>query len=514
MALSPSRILLPDHAPLRIIRSILYPRLSLSTGRLLGLFLLLAARPVWAQTDPDRNPYRRSDRPNIVLILADDLGWGAVGCYGQTEIRTPNIDRLAAEGMRFTQAYAGSTVCAPSRCSLLTGKHTGHARIRSNDEIPLLPEDITVATVLRAAGYRTAAVGKWGLGWQNTTGHPRQKGFEEFYGFLSHIDAHNYYPPTLWRNEQAIPLRGNEGFGRKVYAPDEFILVATNVVRQFQAQPFFLYFAPTLPHANNERGTNGMEIPNAGKYATKPWPQPERNKAAMIARLDDQVGQLLAALKFYHLDRDTMILFTSDNGPHAEGGCSTNFFRDSGPFRGLKRDLYEGGVRVPLIARWPGAIRAGTTSDRVVAFWDVFPTLAELAKTSSPPGLDGLSFAPTLLGRTQTNRHEHFYWEFHEGGYRQAVRWNDWKAVRLDTDKSIELYDLKTDVGETNDVAAAHPELLARVETILKAEADPWIKPISAVPVPPWREQLLAGQRALTNTPVPSPTNPSASVPK
>ncbi len=468
--------------------------------------LWLTTHPAWAQPNLERNPYRRSDRPNLVLIVADDLGWGAVGCYGQKVIHTPNLDRLAAEGVRFTQAYAGATVCAPSRCSLLTGKHTGHGRIRSNDEIPLRPEDLTLAEVLRRAGYRTAAVGKWGLGWQNTTGHPRAQGFEEFYGFLTHLDAHNYYPPTLWRNERAIPLRGNEALGRRVYAPDEFLLVATNVVRQFQAEPFFLYYAPTLPHANNELGTNGMEIPNAGEYATKPWPQPERNKAAMITRLDDDVGRLLAALKFYQLERETVVVFTSDNGPHVEGGCSTNFFHDAGPFRGLKRDLYEGGIRVPLIVRWPGTIRAGTTSDRVVAFWDLFPTLAELAKVSIPPGLDGLSFAPTLRGQNQTNRSDHFYWEFHEGGYRQAVRWEDWKGVRLDLGKPLELYDLKTDIGETNNLATARPEIVAHLENLIKIEADPWVKPASTVPAPPWLEPLLARQRSRTNQPTTTAT--------
>ncbi len=433
-----------------------------------------------------------TDRPNIVLILADDLGWGATGPYGQEKIRTPNLDRLAAEGMRFTQAYAGSTVCAPSRCSLMTGRHTGHARIRSNDEIPLQPEDVTLAEVLRGVGYRTSAVGKWGLGWQNTTGHPRQQGFEEFYGFLGHLDAHNYYPPTLWRNEEEVPLRGNQNAGRQVYAPDEFLLAATNTIRLYQNHPFFLYYAPTLPHANNERGTNGMEIPSAGEYAGKPWPAPERNKAAMITRLDADVGRLLDALRYFKVELDTIVIFTSDNGPHVEGGTSTNYFRDAGPFRGIKRDLYEGGIRVPLIVRWPGVIPAGKVSDRPVAFWDLLPTVAELARATVPKGLDGLSFAPTLRGRQQTNQHEHFYWEFHEGGYRQAVRLGDWKAVRLDVGRPLELYDLAQDPGEARNVAAANPEILARVETILKSAADPWVKPVSTIPPPAWKEPAPA----------------------
>lgn len=451
------------------------------------LFITLTAG-VHAQAPgpkPNRPRFRASDRPNVVLILADDLGWGATGPYGQKQIHTPNLDRLAAEGMRFTQAYAGSTVCAPSRCTLLTGKHTGHARVRSNEETPLLPEDVTLAEVLRGVGYRTAAIGKWGLGRQNTTGHPRQQGFEEFYGYLNQLEAHDYYPPILWRNETASPMAGNADGGRRVYAPDELILAATNTIRLFQIQPFFLYFAPTLPHANNERGTNGMDISSAGEYAKKPWPQPERNKAAMISRLDADVGRLLDTLKFYKLESDTIVLFTSDNGPHVEGGCSTNYFQDAGPLRGLKRDLYEGGIRVPLIVRWPGVIPAGKVSDRPVAFWDLLPTLAELTRATVPSGLDGHSFAPTLRGQSQTHQHEHFYWEFHEGGYRQAVRMGDWKAVRLDAGKPLELYDLATDVSETHDVAATHPEIREQCEVILKAAADPWRPPGSASPPPP-----------------------------
>lgn len=473
-------------------------------GRLVGTVWLIGCLGLGVlAADSNRPRWRQTTLPNIVLIVADDLGWGATGPYGQKEIRTPHLDRLAAEGLRFTEAYSGSTVCAPSRCSLMTGRHTGHARIRSNDEIPLQPQDVTLAEVLRSVGYRTAAVGKWGLGWQGTTGHPRQQGFEEFYGYLGHVDAHNYYPPTLWRNEDALPLRGNQNFGRTTYAPDEFILAATNTVRLFQNHPFFLYYAPTLPHANNERGTNGMEIPRAGEYARKPWPLAERNKAAMITRLDEDVGRLLDTLKFYKLDLDTLVIFTSDNGPHVEGGCSTNYFRDTGGLRGLKRDLYEGGIRVPLIARWPGVIPAGKVSDRPVAFWDVLPTLAEIGRAPVPSGLDGLSFAPTLRGRGQTNQHEYFYWEFHEGGYRQALRFGDWKGIRLTAGQALELYDLGHDPGETKNVAAEHPETVARIEEILKTAADPWVKPTSTIPVPPWKLQL----QSLPRVPPPE-TNP------
>jgi arylsulfatase A-like enzyme len=405
------------------------------------------------------------------LILADDLGYGDLGCYGQTRIRTPNLDRLAAEGMRFTQCYAGSTVCAPSRAALMTGLHTGHNWIRGNAELALRPEDTTVAQLLKRAGYATGALGKWGLGLQDTSGIPNRKGFDDWFGYLDQTHAHNYYPETLWRNELPFLLERNQNGQRGDYAHHWFARGATNFVRMHTNEPFFLYLAVTIPHANNELGQktgNGMEVPSDAPYSAESWPQPEKNKAAMITLLDADVGRLMAALKDQGLDDNTLVLFTSDNGPHKEGGVDPGFFASSGPLRGIKRDLYEGGIRVPAIARWPGRIRAGAVSDQVWAFWDVLPTLAELAGGTAPPGVDGISVAPTLLGQPQRRQHEFLYWEFHESGFKQAVRMGKWKAVRLAPGKPLELYNLAEDLAELHDVAARHPRIVARIEHYLE----------------------------------------------
>jgi arylsulfatase A-like enzyme len=443
--------------------------------RSLFITLLLVALAV-----PPANaakPSRRTNLPNLILIVADDLGYGDLGCYGQEKIKTPNLDRLAADGMKFTQAYAGNTVCAPSRSALMTGKHSGHGRVRSNAQVPLEPNDVTIAEVLRPLGYRTGAVGKWALGWEGTTGHPNQQGFEQYLGWLDQSHAHDYYPTFLWRNTQRFAVPGNQNGQRTDYAPAWLNKFATNFVRIYEDQPFFLYYAPTFPHANNERGTNGMEVPSFGDYAKQPWPAPEKGKAAMITYLDTMVGTLLDDLKRRQLDEETLILFTSDNGPHKESGVNPDFFRSSGPLRGLKRDLYEGGIRVPLIARWPGQIKAGTTNTLPVANWDFLATLAEVAGTKAPKGLDGISFAPSLFGRKQTNVHEAFYWEFHERGYQQAVRMGDWKAVKLASDKPLELYNLATDLGETNNVAATQADVIAKIEAYLATAADKFVSP-------------------------------------
>ena len=446
----------------------------------LGAWGLTAATPL-SGDHPLLKKLRPGTGPNIIFILADDLGYGDLGCYGQARIKTPNLDRLAAEGMRFTQCYAGSTVCAPSRACLMTGLHTGHARIRGNAAVPLRPEDLTVAEVLKQAGYQTGAFGKWGLGLANTTGTPNRQGFEEWFGYLSQTHAHDYYPTQLFRNE--LPpynltenLEGKKG----VYSHDLFTMAASNYVRVTYAVPFFLYLAYTIPHANNELGAktgNGMEAPSDEPYSKEDWPQTERNKAAMITRLDRDVGLLLQQLKKLGADKDTVVFFTSDNGPHREGGVKPEFFQSAGPLRGIKRDLYEGGIRVPMIARWPGKIKAGAVSDQVWAFWDFLPTAAELAGAKPPANIDGLSMAPTLLGRRQTNQHAFLYWEFHEKGSKQAVRMGDWKAVRLAPGKALELYDLKGDLGEKTDVAAQHPEVAGRIEEYLKTartESERW----------------------------------------
>jgi arylsulfatase A-like enzyme len=413
-------------------------------------------------------------KPNIIFILGDDLGYGDLGCYGQKRIRTPHADAMAAEGVRFTQFYSGSTVCAPSRCSLMTGLHTGHAHVRGNALVPLRPEDATVAEVLKAAGYTTALVGKWGLGEPDTTGIPNKKGFDYFYGYLNQVHAHNYYPDYLCKNEEKVPL-GNEveaGVAKKrvEYSPDLIEREALAFIERSKDKPFFLYFSPTLPHANNEAGRgggNGMEIPSDAPYSAEAWPQTEKNFAAMVTRLDASVGKIMALLKQLGLDQGTIVFFTSDNGPHKEGGHDAAFFESSGTVRGTKRDLYDGGIRVPMIVRWPGRVKPAT-SDQAWAFWDFLPTAAEVAGAKCPAGLDGISALPAILGQPWKG-HEYLYWEFYEGGFRQAVRMGDWKAVRKGLDGKTELYDLRSDVRETRDVAAQNPEVVKRVEEVLRA---------------------------------------------
>jgi arylsulfatase A-like enzyme len=428
-------------------------------------------------------------RPNIILIHADDLGYGDLSSYGQRKFKTPNIDRLAAEGMRFTQYYAGSTVCAPSRSALMTGQHTGHTRIRGNARHPLLPEDVTVAEVLKStpgAAYKTALIGKWGLGEAGTTGVPNRQGFDYFFGYLNQRHAHNYYPTFLWRDDERIKLRNvvpdedEEGSGvstnRVDYAHDLMAEESLKFIERNIGGPFFLYLAFTIPHANNEAKNKGMEVPDLGEFAGENWPDQEKAKAAMITRMDRDVGRLMALLKKLGIDDNTLVLFTSDNGPHREGGADPDFFDSNGPLRGIKRDLYEGGIRVPMIARWPKRIKAGAKSDQVWAHWDLLPTLAEIAGVKPPAGIDGISMSNALLGRRQRN-HEFLYWEFHERGFSQAARTGDWKAVRKSPDSPLELYDLKNDLGEQNDVAAKHPGVVKKIEDYLKTartESELW----------------------------------------
>src|ERR1051326_953733 len=425
-----------------------------------------------------------SHKPNIIFILADDLGYGDLGCYGQTKVKTPNIDKLASEGIRFTDCYAGSTVCAPSRCALMTGIHTGHARIRGNKAgLALAPQDVTVAEVLKKAGYHTALVGKWGLGDEGSTGVPSEKGFDEFIGYLNQTHAHDYYTDYLWRYDPRTGFDGREELpenraGKKgLYIPDLFTMAATNVVRinkpdQFNNyRPFFLYLSYITPHASDEEGQrtgNGMQVPSDAPYGNEPWPQVEKNKAAMITRMDRDIGKLMDILHGFKLDENTVIFFPSDNGPHKEGGVDPKFFQSSGKLRGIKRDLYEGGTGEPMIVRWPGKIQPGQVSDQVWAFWDFLPTAAEIAGVKAPEKIDGISMLPTLLGQRQTNQHAFLYWEFHERGFQQAARMGDWKAVRPQADEKLELYNLKTDVGEKENVAEKNPEIVAKMEAYLK----------------------------------------------
>jgi arylsulfatase A-like enzyme len=455
---------------------------STAAGMALGLLV-----PGCQSPGHESGTKSRLEKPDIIFILADDLGYGDLGCYGQQVIQAPNLDRMAAEGMVFTDHYAGSTVCAPSRCCLMTGLHTGHALIRGNDRVPLRPSDVTVAELLKAAGYRTGIIGKWGLGEPETTGIPNRKGFDYFFGYLNQTHAHNYYPDYLWRNEQKVQLAnkvtsinppGGVATERVQYSDDLFTAAALDFVSQNRRGPFFLYLAYTIPHANDESKPNGMEVPSYGPYASKDWPAPQKGHAAMITRMDGDIGRLFARLKALGLDEKTLVLFSSDNGPHKEGGADPEFFNSSGPLRGYKRDLYEGGIRVPLIARWPGHVAAGTGTEHVSAFWDFLPTCCDLAGVAQPEGIDGISMLPTLLGKPDEQRqHPYLYWEFHEQGKKQAVRMGDWKGVRLnvakDPNSPIELYNLKDDLGEEHNVAGQHPEIVQKIAEIMREARTP-----------------------------------------
>tara|TARA_R110002095_G_scaffold216599_1_gene214939 strand:+ start:11432 stop:12952 length:1521 start_codon:yes stop_codon:yes gene_type:complete len=433
--------------------------------------------------------------PNIIFILADDLGYGDLGCYGQQKIKTPRIDQMAAEGMKFTQMYAGSTVCAPSRCVLMTGLHMGHCRVRGNTWVKqnqsLKPEDVTVAEVLKQAGYKTALTGKWGIGEAGTQGVPNLQGFDYFYGYLNQHNAHNYYPEFLWRNGEKVKLRnivdpstiskgptGKDSLGgvatKKVdYSHDLVMQEALDFIDRSAKQPFFLYVALTIPHANNEAGRkvgDGQEVPDYGIYKDKDWKKQNKGQAAMITRMDSGVGQILDRLKELKIDKNTLVIFTSDNGHHREGGNDPEFFDANGPLRGMKRDLYEGGIRVPFIARWPETTPAGTVSDHIGYFGDLMATAANLAHVPCPTGLDSVSIAPTLTGKPdQQQQHGLLYWEFYEQGSKQAARWGKWKAVRMPMlTGETELYNLDQDLGEGTNLADQHPDIVKKMEVMMQ----------------------------------------------
>jgi arylsulfatase A-like enzyme len=352
-------------------------------------------------------------------------------------------------------------------------------RIRGNALVPLRPEDVTVAEILKRAGYRTGLVGKWGLGEDESTGTPMRKGFDSFFGYLNQAHAHNYFPEFLWKDGKKFPLEGNvvvKGVAkeRKQYSPDLFIREALAFLDGPREQPFFLYFASTLPHANNEAGAKGMEIPSDTPYGSESWPQPQKNHAAMITRLDADVGKILAKIKERKLDDNTIVFFASDNGPHKEGGADPAFFQSSGPLKGWKRSMHEGGIRVPMIVRWPGKVPAAAVSEHVWAFWDFLPTVADLTGTAAPAGIDGISMLPVLVDAKQADRkaatHEFLYWEFHERGFHQAVRMGDWKYIRHSNVAAgvPELYDLKTDPGEMKNVRGDHVEVVKKIEEYLR----------------------------------------------
>lgn len=437
------------------------------------LFLFLPALLISCSTPPESTNADR--KPNIIFVLADDLGYGDLGCYGQERILTPNLDQLASKGLRFTNCYAGSTVCAPSRCTLMTGMHTGHCTVRGNKTVPLLTADVTVAELLKEAGYVTGIIGKWGIGEPGTTGIPNRQGFDYWFGYLNQRHAHNYYPEYLWRNEEKVGLANEEQGGvatKKVeYSHDLFTKEALSFIERHKDEPFFLYLPYTIPHANNEAGRklgDGMEVPDYGPFASEDWPNPEKGRAAMIWKLDQDFGAIMSTLDRLEIADDTLVIFTSDNGPHSEGGSKSTYFNSSGPLRGMKRSLHDGGIRVPAIARWPGKIAPGTESDLPWTFWDVLPTLAELAGVSPPEKVDGVSILPTLRGEKQA-LDRFLYWEFHERGFHQAVRWGKWKAVRKNRpDAPLELYDLEKDLGETTNIAGQQPAVLHRITDYLK----------------------------------------------
>lgn len=431
-----------------------------------------------------------ADKPNIVYILADDAGYGDFGCYGGTHLPTPSIDRMASEGMRFTRHYAGCTVCAPSRCVLMTGLHTGHCRVRGNSPGLLLDEDVTIAEVLKTAGYRTACFGKWGLGAPPPLSDPNDQGFDEFYGYISMWHAHNFYPEFLIRNGKQEALRnisqeqwkGLDGRGvatRKIdYVPDLLTEEVLDFIRGNAKKPFFVYYALNVPHANNEGGRHnpaaerGMEVPDFGPYANKDWPGPEKGFAAIMRNIDRDVGRILKDLKSLGIDDNTIVMFSSDNGPHQEGGHQMEFFNSNGDLRGMKRDLYEGGVRVPLIVRWPGNVAAGTFSSHISGFQDILPTLAEFAGADAPNDLDGISLVPELTGAGVQDAHEFLYWEFSEQKGKRAVLQGDWKLVQLrvatDRPSAFELYNVNDDVSEEHNVAGQHPDRIRSMARLLQ----------------------------------------------
>ena len=430
-----------------------------------------------------------SRKPNIIFILADDLGYGDLSCFGQSTLKTPHLDRMASEGMKLTRHYAGSTVCAPSRCVFLTGKHVGHGTIRGNGTGILGTADVLISDVLKQAGYATGCSGKWGVGNPPPLDDPNQHGFDHFYGYVSMWHAHNFYPEFLILNGRKSPLRNEvpepwkRGDGRGVatkkvdYAPDLIAQDALNFVEKHKDRPFFLYWAMNVPHANNEARNDGMEVPSWGDFAEADWPKPEKGFASMIRNIDRDVGRMIDHLKQLELDENTIVIFTSDNGPHQEGGHQADFFNSNGNLRGKKRDLYEGGIRVPTIVRWPGRIAADSQSDVISGFQDWFPTFGDLAGVESD-SRDGVSLRPALTGKGRQQTHPHLYWEFHEQGGKQAVLRGQWKAVRVnwnaDPTGPVELYDLSNDESEQTNVASSHPGITAEMTGIMEHEHMPF----------------------------------------
>lgn len=440
--------------------------------------------------------------PNIIYIMTDDLGYGDLGCYGQQVIQTPNIDRMASEGMRFTDHYAGHTVCRPSRLVLWLGQHVGHTGLTGNRDRTLTGMESTVARHLKKAGYTTGGVGKWSLGNVNdpseieNAGHPNNNGFDYWFGYMNQGNAHNYYPPFLWENKSQISLIGNVLIEndpqarnrvskvRTTYSHDKMTEAALKFIRKNKDNPFLLHIHWTIPHANNEGGRvlgDGMEVPDYGQYATADWPNPEKGFAAMISRMDGDVGKVLALLEELELVEETLVFFTSDNGPHQEGNHKHEFFNSNGPLKGFKRSMHEGGIRVPMIVRWPGKIAAGTQTDHPSAFWDFLPTACAVAKIDAPIPTDGISYLPTLLGDSKSQKtHEYLYWASSEGATSVGVRHGNWKLVKYRsksttsksarTEEDWRLYDLSSDIGEHYNLADDHPDQVVKLRKLLERD--------------------------------------------
>ncbi len=429
-------------------------------------------------------------RPNVIYIMADDLGYADIAPYGQQRIKTPNLERLAARGMMLTQCYAGCTVSAPSRASLMTGMHTGHTFIRGNYEIdpegqcPMPAGTYTLGTLFSDAGYATGAFGKWGLGYPGSESVPTQVGFDEFFGYNCQRKAHSYYPDHLWHNDTRIDYPENIDPGRMTYSQDLIHEKAMKFIADNADRPFFAYLAYTLPHAelclpHDEVYDYYVDLFKDEPADAKAWKyngdygeseHPMASFAAMVTRLDRYVGEVIDLLEEKGIADNTLVIFTSDNGPHREGGANPDFFASYGPLRGCKRDMYEGGIRIPFIASWPGHIACGSRSDHIAAFWDMMPTFAELAGTRRAPANDGVSLLPTLTGSGKQQRHEYLYWEFHEMGGRQAVRMGDWKGIRLNVGNdrtSFELYNLADDIHEDRNVADENPDISRQIEGIM-----------------------------------------------
>ncbi len=469
--------------------------------RFSGVFLILAALGFTSCSESPA-PSGPASRPNIVYIMADDLGWGDLGSYGQEKIRTPFLDQMAAEGMRFTDHYSGSPVCAPSRCVLMTGLHTGHAVVRGNAEVSpegqmaLPARAVTVAELLQQAGYTTGMIGKWGLGGPGSEGEPNSQGFDYWYGHLCQRRAHSFYPYYVWRNREKVMLEGNDPAKQEgQYVHDLFTEEALEFIRGNRKKPFFLFLPYTIPHLEFVAPEDSMaeyrgkfpetpfkgtgyteelppspDIPFPGNYG--PQTHPRAAYAAMVTRMDRDIGRILDLLKELGLDGDTLVIFTSDNGGAQGKSADSDFFRSNGDFRGYKGMIYEGGIRVPLIARWPGKIKPGTVTAHPSAFWDFLPTAADIAGVQTPVASDGISFLPTLLGMEQP-AHDYLYWEFKANGVAmQAVRMGDWKAVKLG-DEPLAFYNLVEDPGERNDVAGDQAELVKRAEAMLRRARTP-----------------------------------------